>query len=147
MTKTVKELVCAAENAVVWMEAATCPNELNPDLQRLQAAIKKIKDEDRTGIRTGYLLLVELADGRRRITATVEAADKYLSRAGWKSTGIEAEVIHWEEVNDLKWARDDLKTLLPEEPWGGQGMEWSDSSREDLIAAMRTVAESVNNHR
>lgn len=147
MTKAVKELVQAAQQAAMWMEAATCPNELNLQLRELEAAIKKVKDEEKTGIRTGYLHLVELADGRRRITATVESRENYFSRAGWAPVGIEASITYSEEVNDLTWARDDLRTLLPEERWGGQGMQWSDSPRHELIAAMQAVAESVNNHR
>jgi hypothetical protein len=147
MTKTVKELVMAAEEAAGWVEGLTLPNELNPSLHRLQAAINGVKAEEKASIRTGYLHLIEHADGRMRITATVETAENYFSRAGWKSAGVEATITYSEEVNDLKWARDDLRVLLPDERWGGQGMEWSESAKEDLVAAMRTVAESVNNHR
>lgn len=147
MKKTVKELVLAAEEAVGWVEGLTLPNELNPSLHRLQAAINSVKAEEKTSIRTGYLHLIEHADGRMRITATVESRENYFSRAGWKSAGVEAAIIYSEEVSDLKWARDDLRVILPDERYGGQGMEWSESSKEELIDAMRTVAESVNNHR
>jgi hypothetical protein len=146
MTKTIKELVQAAEAAVAWMEDATCPNEVNSVARALRTAIQNVKDSDKTGIRTGYLLLVELPSGLRRVTITVAPPDQYIKRAGWSHLGTGAEVTYSEEVNDLTWARDDLKTILPDEKWSGAGMEWSDLPKDDLLAAMKTVAESVNNH-
>lgn len=147
MKKAVKELVQAAEEAIGWVKDLTLPNELNPSFHRLQAAIDQVKGADKTEIETGYLLLIEIPDGRRRITATVSPPEGYLSRAGWKAAGHKGEVVYSEEVNDLEWARDDLPTILPDEKWGAKGMRWSETSKEDLIAAMQTVAESVNNHR
>lgn len=147
MTKIVKELIKAAEEAVEWMKEATCPNELNSVLRTLQSAIEKAKNEEKNKIRTGYLLLIEHRDGRKRITATVECPENYISRVGWASAGVEASVMYSEEVKDLNWARDDLRVLLPDERWRAGGMDWSDTSKEDLIAAMKAIAESINNHR
>jgi len=147
MNKAVKELVEAAKEAIVWMKEATCPNEVNTVARGLEAATQRVIDADKTSIRTGYLLLVELPSGLRRITITVAPPDQYIKRAGWSSLGTGAEVTYSEEVNNLEWARDDLKTILPDEKWSGAGMEWSNLVRENLIAAMREVAGSVNNHR
>lgn len=144
MNKILKELLSAARWAVEWMKGATLPNEANPTLERLEAAIRKAEQSEKAEIRTGYLLLVELADGRRRITATVATPDEYMARTGWSQLDVQAEVAYSEEVKDLTWARDDLKVLLPDARWTAAGMQWSDFPREDLIAAMCTIAESVN---
>src|SRR5262245_3346287 len=110
MTKAVKELVQAAEEAVSCGGGLTRAKELTPKLHRLQSAIRKVRDEEKAGIRTGFLHLIELADGRKRITATVESRENYFSRAGWAPAGIEASITYSEEVKDLEWARDDLRT-------------------------------------
>lgn len=143
VTKTTRELVDAADEAVIWIEGAALPNEPDP-AHRLRTAVEKVRIEDKTGIRTGYLLLIERADGLRRITATVASGGEYISRTGWAALGVDAEVVHEAEVNNLKWARDDLKTIFESEQWTSHGMLWSDMPREELIAAIQTVAESVN---
>lgn len=147
MNKALRELLEAAKKAVAWMEEATCPNEVNTVARRLQAAIERVEPEQKPAIKTGHLLLLELPSGKRRITATVASPDQYIKRAGWSPLDTGADVAYSEEVNNLEWARDDLKTLLPDQRWSGAGMVWSDLPKEDLIAAMKTVADSVNNHR
>jgi hypothetical protein len=144
MNKTVKELVRAAKRAAVWMKDATTPNEINKPLALLVAAIQKAEQEQEAGNRSGYLVLVELGDGRKRITATVETGDKYLSRSGMASMGVDAEVTYSAEVGDLDQARETLRTVLQQEQWSGQGMTWAELSRQDLIAVIKNVSAIVN---
>ena len=139
MNKTIKELISAAKGAAEWMREATPPNELNRPLRTLEAAIKRADELREEQKSSGYLLLLELADGRKRITATVESGDKYLSRAGWAALGVEAEVTYSAEVPDLDHARETLRTVLQEEQWRGQGMTWAELSRKDLLAAIKKV--------
>jgi hypothetical protein len=139
MSKAIKDLVGAAKSAAEWMRKATPPGELNKPLRTLETAIKKAEQSQETEKSSGYLLLVELSDGRKRITATVESADKYPSRTGWASLGVEAEVTYSAEVSDLEQARETLRAVLQEEQWSGQGMTWTELSRKDLIAAIKKV--------
>jgi hypothetical protein len=143
MSRAMSDLIDAAEEAATWMKDATAPNEVNGVLRKLQSAIKKAKKDLESQKRSGYLVLVELGDGRRRITATVESGNKYLSRSGIASLGIDAEVVYSAEVGDLEEARRGLKEALEKQEWAGHGMTWSELSRQDLIAAIQVVAESV----
>ncbi len=140
MNKSIRELISAAKGAAEWMQKATPPGELNRPLRILESAIKKaeqVREEEKT---SGYLLLLELGDGRKRITVTVETADRYLSRAGWAALGVDADVTYSAEVPDLDHARETLRTVLQEEQWRGQGMTWtSELSRRDLIEAIKKV--------
>jgi hypothetical protein len=143
MSRAMSDLIDAAEEAAVWMEEATVPNEVNSTLRKLQSAIKKGKKHLESQKRSGHLVLIELGDGRRRITATVESGDKYLSRSGIASLGVDAEVIYSAAVGDLEEARRALKETLEKEEWAGHGMTWCELSRDDLVAAIKAVAESV----
>jgi hypothetical protein len=144
MSKAIKDLISAAKGGAEWMRKATPPGELNKPLRTLEAAIKKAEQSQETEKSSGCLLLLELSDGRKRITATVESADKYLSRAGWAALGVEAEVTYSAEVPDLEQARETLRAVLQEEQWRGQGMTWTELSRKDLIAAIKKVVSIVN---
>jgi hypothetical protein len=147
MSKAIKELIGAAKSAARWMREATPPGELNKPLRTLEAAIKRAEQSRETQRSSGSLLLLELPDGRKRITATVESADKYLSRAGWNALGVEAEVAYSAEVPDLEQARETLRAVLQEEQWRGQGMTWTDLSEKDLITAIKKVVAVVNKER
>lgn len=143
MSKAIKELIGAAKDAARWMKGATVPNELNNPLRRLETAIKRAEQSQENGKSSGYLLLLELSDGRKRITATVESGDKYLSRSGWAALGVDAEVTYCAEVPDLEQAREALRAVLQDEQWAGQGMTWSDLSSRDLITAIKKVEKIV----
>jgi hypothetical protein len=147
MTKAVKDLIDAAEAAVVWWYGDDISDDPGCVIVQLHNAVQKLKARGETDIRTGYLVLVELSDGRKRITATVESGDKYLSRSGIASLGVDAEVVYSAEVEDLDQAREGLRIILKQEQWAGHGMTWCESPREELIAAIQTVAEGVNNHK
>lgn len=147
MNKAIKDLIGAAKEAVKWMKEATVPNEVNGPMRRLQKEIKRVEQLQEAEKPSGYLLLLERGDGKKRITATIESDGKYLSRVGWAALGVDAEVTYSAEVSDLDQARESLKTVLPKEQWFGQGMTWSESSRRDLIAAIKKVKAIVNRNK
>jgi hypothetical protein len=145
MNKAIKDLIATAKEASRWIKDATPPGELNKLPRKLDAAIKRA--EQLGGEKSsGHLLLLQRGDGLRRITATVETGDKYLSRVGWTALGVEAEVIYAAEVSDLEWARETLKTMMPD-GHRGQGMEWAETPKADLIATIKKVKAIVNNGR
>ena len=137
------DLIEAAEEAAIWMQEATVPNEVNGALRKLQKISRRAKKHLESQKRSGYLVLVELGDGRSRITATVESGEKYLSRSGIASLGVDAEVIYSAEIGDLEEGRRKLKERLDQEEWAGHGMTWCQLPREALIAIIKEVAESV----
>jgi hypothetical protein len=144
MNKATRELISAAENTVRFMESFTTPrsDEFNAVCNNLKDAVIKVKTEEK---RPGSLVLVELGDGRRRITATVETADKYLSRAGWKNLHVQATIVYSQEVPDLESARKALKrTLKLDTNTRGQGMDWCQLSRADLTAVITKVVNEVS---
>lgn len=147
MNRAIKDLIDAAKGAAKWMREATPPGELNRPLRVLDTAIKKAeqlkKEEEKT---SGYLLVLQRGDGLRRITATVETGEKYISRVGWAALGVDAEVVHAAEVPNLERAREALKTVLQEKRYRGQGMEWTETPKQDLIAAIKKVRAIVNSH-
>lgn len=147
MNKTIRDLISAAKNASRWMREATPPGELNRPLRTLDAAIKKaehLREEEKT---SGYLLVLQRGDGLRRITATVETGEKYISRVGWAALGVDAEVVYAAEVPNLAHAREALKTVLQEKRYRGQGMEWTETPKQDLVAAIKKVKAIVNGAR
>lgn len=145
MNKTIKDLISAAKDASKWMQGATPPGELNKPLRALTAAIRKAEQlKGQEEIPSGYLLLLQRGDGLRRITATVETGEKYLSRVGWAALGVDAEVIYAAEIPNLERARETLKAVLREKRYRGQGMEWTETPKQDLIAVIKKVKAVVN---
>jgi hypothetical protein len=145
MSKTTKELISAAKDSADWMRKATPPGELNRPLRVLESAIKKAEQQREEEKASGYLLLIELGDGRKRITVTVETPERYPSRAGWAQLDFDFDITYSAEVPDLDHARETLRTVLQEEQWRGQGMTWTaELSRGDLKTAIDKVATICN---
>jgi hypothetical protein len=140
---TVQELLAAAKEAAQWIYKAMMPNEVNEAHRRLWRAIKAVETE-LNDEQPGYLLILEKPNKGRRITATVECGDRYLSRTGWEALGTDVSVIYERKVNSLEKAREELKQRGKSERFTASGMKWTDTDTSTLTKLVDAAADQAN---
>jgi hypothetical protein len=118
-------------------------------VHKLQVLVNRVKKLEKSKPRSGSLLLIEREDNNlRRITATVESGDRYLNRTGWKSLKVPAQVTYSTTTNNLAKAREGLRVGLQNQriQLAGNGMEWADVPKEELISIIESVARAANEY-
>ena len=136
--KTVTDLIEVCKEVATWIHKNAPSDDSRTLLNRFWAEIHAAENE-LSKKRAGYLLLIENAKRGRRITITVEEPGRYLSRVGWESAGIEAQITHHRQVRDMEAARDELKSLCPNEKFTAMGMEWTQSPASSLKTVMDSM--------
>jgi hypothetical protein len=136
--KSVQELLDRTKEAAAWIHKNSDKGETKDMLRRLWSAVRSIEGEFGED-RAGFALLVEVPKRGRRITITVEEPNRYLSRVGWESAGVDAEVTYSREVKSITAARERLRQSCPNEHFSATGMEWSQTPPKALMKAIDTL--------